>query len=381
MEKNVEKFERISKLADSIWNSKKKILDLLEICPGAKSEEELLHQAEGFLEEELKKWKLSQESKNEILNLLKKWVSWKKWFFYFLSRKLWTKINIKDEDSIKKMVENKWFNFDELWDSYIKYLCETPAIKWWKKSILQSEEKVKDSISSLKEILKSHINFENIYPNASEWLKKNEWKERSLTAKSFWYILHIASKILDLPISDEMFHNAIHTDIPITLFDKELQEKVEDSLSVDSKFISLVNEVKKKIVYEISKLEPTNWLVDFKRKFGWFIYREIDKDSDTIYCRIPIKSFWNKDLQYSIGKVDAYIVYNKDKNGIWRWYLVMDDLYDFPEWNFKSVKWILNKIWNSFQKKGKIMPYHWRISFKMPDIIEKDIKTDNSAVA
>lgn len=122
-------------------------------------------------------------------------------------------------------------------------------------------------------------------------------------------------------------------------------------------------------------------MVDFKKESGWFIYREIDEDSDTIYCRIPIKSFWNKDLQYSIGKVDAYIKYEKDENGIWKWSLVMDDLYDFPEWNFKSTKWILNKIWHSFQEKGKIMPYRWRFSFKMPDITEKDIKINYSAVA
>ena len=370
MKKNVEKIEETKKvffnLADSLWKSKKDILDLLKYS-GAKSEKELLRQAEGFLEEEVKKWWISQELKNEILDLLKKWVSWK----------TWTIIDIKDKDSIRKLMEKKWLNFDELWDSYIEYLRQKPAIN-------KNEEKVKDSVLILKEILKSHTQFDDyngIYRNASEWLKKNEWKEGSLMAESFWFILHIASEILDLPISSEMFRNAIRADIPIVLFNEELQKKVKDSLSVDSKFISLVNEVKRKIVYEISKLEPTNWLVDFEKKSGRFIYREIDEDSDTIYCRIPIKSFWNKDLQYSIGKVDAYIVYKKDQDGIWKWSLVMDDYYDFPEWNFKSIKWILNKIWNSFQEKGKIMPYHWRISFEMPDIIEKDIKTDYSAVA
>ena len=200
-------------------------------------------------------------------------------------------------------------------------------------------------------------------------------------AESFWFILDIASKILDLPISSNMFRNAIRTDVPVVLFNKKLHKKVKDSLRVDPEFLSLVNEVKRKIVYEISKSEPTNWLVDFEKKSGWFIYREIDEDSDTIYCRIPVKSFWNKDLQYSIGKVDAYIVYKKGQDGIWKWSLIMDDLYDFAVWNFKSIGWILNKIWYSFQEKGKIMPYHWRISFKMRDITKKDIKKDYSVAA
>ena len=141
-----------------------------------------------------------------------------------------------------------------------------------------------------------------------------------------------------------------------------------------------MNEVKEEIIAEISKPEPKYWLVKFDKGPGRFIYREIDEDSDTIYCRVPIKSFWKKNLQYSIGKVDAYIKYEKNKDGIWKWFLVMDDYYDFPEWDF-SIKWLLNQFWHSLQEKGKIKPYHWRISCDMPDITEKDIKTDYSAVA
>ena len=368
MKKNGEKIEETKKvffnLADSLWKSKKDILDLLEFeWYGAKSEEKLLRQVEGFLEEEIQKWKLSQELKNEILDLLKKWVGWK----------TWTIIDIKDKDSIRKLMEKKWLNFDELWDSYIKYLQQ------------EREEKVKESVSSLKDIFELHKKFDGKtvteWPKTmtvTEWLKRKKCIERSLKAGIFKWLLFFGSKLYGLfskngfQISNKMFREAIRTNIPIVLFDEELQKKVEDSLSVDSEFIKLVNKVKGKIEKEINELKPTNWLVYFERKSGWFIYREIDKDSDTIYCRIPIKSFWNKDLQYSIGKVDAYIKYQKGQDGIWKWSFVMDDLYDFPEWNFKGPKWILNKIWHSFQEKGKITPYHWRISFEMPDIIEND---------
>lgn len=93
-----------------------------------KTKKELLHQSESFLEEYVGQWKITQEMKDAILKSLNESPDWN-WFFDFLYKKLWMKIDIKDRESIKKMIEKKWLNFDELWSDYTKFLWSHSKMK------------------------------------------------------------------------------------------------------------------------------------------------------------------------------------------------------------------------------------------------------------
>ena len=89
-----------------------------------KTKKELLRQSEKFLEEYVGQWKITQEKKDEILKALNESPDWK-WFFDYLSKKLWTKVDIKDKESLRRIIEKKWLNFDELWSDYVKFLWKT----------------------------------------------------------------------------------------------------------------------------------------------------------------------------------------------------------------------------------------------------------------
>jgi len=87
-----------------------------------KSKEELQKHAEWFLDYTYKTWKITEKQKKKISKIL--WLNKfeTKKFFEWLSKKLWSEINISDKYEIEKLLSRKKINFEILWDEYVKYL-------------------------------------------------------------------------------------------------------------------------------------------------------------------------------------------------------------------------------------------------------------------
>ena len=113
-----------------------------------KTKKELLRQSKNFLEEYVGQWKITQEKKDEILGALRELSIWK-WFFDSLSKMLWTKVDIKDKESLRKMIEKKWLNFDEMWSDYVKFLWKTTKNIKAKQRL--TKKKLKEEIQSLEQ--------------------------------------------------------------------------------------------------------------------------------------------------------------------------------------------------------------------------------------
>lgn len=87
-----------------------------------KSKEELQAQAEWFLEFALKNHDISKKTSWDISKILWLNESEKKWLIEWLVSKIWKEIDISDEKEVKKKLNNKISDFDNIRKKYNKYL-------------------------------------------------------------------------------------------------------------------------------------------------------------------------------------------------------------------------------------------------------------------
>lgn len=88
-----------------------------------KSKEELQAQAEWFLDYANKKWEITEKQKEKILKTL--WISKidKERFIDWLSKKFSKEIDITNEAEIKKKLQGKKIDVENLWNEYLEYLA------------------------------------------------------------------------------------------------------------------------------------------------------------------------------------------------------------------------------------------------------------------
>lgn len=103
-----------------------------------KSNEELKHQAEWFLDYSEKNWKIKEKQRTKISKIL--WLnnSEKKRFLERFFRKNWKEIDIWDKQEIEKILKKKHIDFDTTWKEYTKYLH--------KKSVDKHNDEIKQKV-------------------------------------------------------------------------------------------------------------------------------------------------------------------------------------------------------------------------------------------
>ena len=154
-----------------------------------KSKEELLNQAEWFLEYAKENWKLDKKTEREISKIL--WLNEdeKRWFLERLSSKFWKELDISDKWEIEKTLKRKHIDFDKLWKEYEEYLSLQSEKKHNIKRVEKFFEPYKTSDDIVnKEILKVII--ENYSENTLEKMKiflmSNFYKEIYVE----WKVVH-----------------------------------------------------------------------------------------------------------------------------------------------------------------------------------------------
>ncbi len=157
-----------------------------------KAKEELLNQAEWFLEYAKENWKLDKKTEKEISKIL--WLNEdeKRWFLERLSSKFWKELDISDKWEIEKVLKKKHIDFDGAWREYTEYL----RLKSKEKHLSEIKEKVRiffepyktpfDEVNeriidvivenySKDAMERARIFFtSNLYEFAREWAIKNE---------------------------------------------------------------------------------------------------------------------------------------------------------------------------------------------------------------
>ena len=112
-----------------------------------KSKEELIDQAEWFLEYAEEWGKIDEKTRAEIEKVLCLNESERKSFIAWLSKKFWKELDISDKWEVEKILKRKHIDFDKIWEEYIKYLHE--------KSVDKHNDKIKQKVEILFESYKT----------------------------------------------------------------------------------------------------------------------------------------------------------------------------------------------------------------------------------